>query len=129
MSADESPVSTDAVPAAESVDSGAEQVADAAVSTTPPLTVARTRASALWVSAVVSALLLLVLLVFILQNLQRVKISFLAWHGHLPLAVALLLAAVLGVLLVAIPGSGRILQLRRASIRHARRESRTGPPA
>lgn len=33
-------------------------------------------------------------------------------HTHLPLGVALLLAAVCGVLLVAIPGTGRILQLR-----------------
>jgi len=33
-------------------------------------------------------------------------------HGHLPLGAALLLAAVLGALLVIIPGTGRILQLR-----------------
>jgi uncharacterized integral membrane protein len=37
------------------------------------------------------------------------------------LAVALLLAAVLGVLLVAIPGTGRILQLRRNAKGLARR--------
>jgi uncharacterized integral membrane protein len=38
----------------------------------------------------------------------------------LPSCVALLLAAILGILLVAIPGSLRILQLRRAA-------RRTGP--
>ncbi len=45
-------------------------------------------------------------------------ISYFGAHGHLPLGVALLLAAVLGVLLVVIPGAGRIIQLRRTARRH-----------
>jgi len=56
-------------------------------------------------------------LVFILQNDNSVQISFFALDGVLPLGVALLLAAIAGVLLVAIPGSLRILQLRRAARR------------
>jgi hypothetical protein len=39
-------------------------------------------------------------------------VSFLGAHGSLPMGVALLLAAVFGVLLVALPGTVRILQLR-----------------
>jgi hypothetical protein len=60
---------------------------------------------------------LLLLLVFILQNGNPVQISFFALEGVLPVGVALLLAAIAGVLLVAIPGSLRIMQLRRAPCR------------
>lgn len=76
--------------------------------------VRRTRISGLWVGVTVAALVLLVLLVFIIQNGQSVTISFFSGHLTLPLGVALLLAAICGVLLLAIPGYGRIIQLRRA---------------
>jgi Lipopolysaccharide assembly protein A domain len=46
-------------------------------------------------------------------------------HGHLPLGVALLLAAVLGVLLVVIPGTARIIQLRITARRHRRLDTTT----
>jgi uncharacterized integral membrane protein len=75
----------------------------------------RSRTGGLWVGLVLSALVLLLLLVFILQNGRPVQISFFALEGALPLGVALLLAAIAGILLVAIPGSLRILQLRRAA--------------
>jgi uncharacterized integral membrane protein len=58
------------------------------------------------------AFVFLLLLIFILQNGQRAQVSFLGAHGHLPMGVALLLAAVFGVLLVALPGTARIIQLR-----------------
>jgi len=45
---------------------------------------------------------------------QSVTISIFGGSLHLPLGVALLLAAICGVLLVAVPGYGRIFQLRRA---------------
>jgi hypothetical protein len=45
-------------------------------------------------------------------------VSFFGAHGHLPLGIALLLAAILGVLLVVIPGTGRIVQLRMMVWRH-----------
>jgi uncharacterized integral membrane protein len=79
--------------------------------------VRRTRTGGLWVALILSALVLLLLLVFILQNGEPVQISFFALQGVLPTGVALLLAAIAGVLLVAIPGSVRILQLRRAARR------------
>lgn len=76
--------------------------------------VRRTRFSGLWVGATIAAVVLLILLVFIIQNGQQAAISFFGAHWHLPLGVSLLLAAICGVLLVAIPGYGRIIQLRRA---------------
>ena len=84
--------------------------------------VRRSRSGGLWVGLILSALVLLLLLVFILQNGAPVQISFFAFQGTLPVGVALLLAAILGILLVAIPGSVRILQLRRAARRGTRPE-------
>jgi putative membrane protein len=75
----------------------------------------RSRISGLWVGLILSAVVLVFLLVFILQNSAPVQITFLGWTGALPTGVALLFAAIAGVLLVAIPGSVRILQLRRAA--------------
>jgi uncharacterized integral membrane protein len=66
----------------------------------------------LWVAAVAFAVVLLLLLIFVLQNGQRAEVSFFGAHGHLPMGVALLLAAVFGILLVALPGTARIVQLR-----------------
>lgn len=87
---------------------------------TEPASVRRSRTGGLWVGLILSALVLLFLLVFILQNGEPVLISFFALEGVLPSGVALLLAAIAGMLLVAIPGSLRILQLRRAARRGAR---------
>jgi uncharacterized integral membrane protein len=86
--------------------------------------VRRTRSSAAWVGAVVAALLMVLLLVFIVQNSDAVKFRFFGWEGEMPLAVAVLLAAVVGVLLVAIPGSLRIFQLRRALVANQKRTGR-----
>ncbi|MFG1717983.1 lipopolysaccharide assembly LapA domain-containing protein [Micromonospora sp. B006] len=72
----------------------------------------RSRIGGVWVAAVVFAFVLLLLLIFVLQNGQRAEVSFLGAHGTLPMGVALLLAAVFGVLLVALPGTARIVQLR-----------------
>lgn len=73
----------------------------------------RTRVGGTWGGIILFALVLVVLLVFILQNTQSVEVSYFAAHGHLPLAVAMLLSAVGGVLLAATAGSLRIWQLRR----------------
>ncbi|GAY07915.1 lipopolysaccharide assembly LapA domain-containing protein [Pseudonocardia sp. N23] len=88
----------------------------------------RSRLAGLWIGLILSAVVLLFLLIFILQNLRDVEIHFLGAVGNLPTGVALLFAAIAGVLLVAIPGSLRILQLRRAARRarsgHAAREAK-----
>jgi lipopolysaccharide assembly protein A len=99
--------------------------------TLPTHRIRRTRTGGVWVAAALFALLLLLLLIFILENGHRVAISYLGAHGHLPLGVALLLAAVIGVLLVVIPGTGRIIQLRVVARRHRRLDAQTAaaPPA
>lgn len=82
--------------------------------------VRRTKISGLWVGVTVAAIVLLVLLVFIIENSQTVDIGFFGAHWHLSLGVAMLLAAICGILLVAIPGYGRIIQLRRVLRRAAK---------
>jgi uncharacterized integral membrane protein len=86
----------------------------------------RTRLSGAWTAVVVGLVILVVILVFILQNQQSVQVSFLFLSGHLPLAVALLFAMILGALIVVAFGAARILQLRMVAGR-ARRKS--GPPS
>jgi uncharacterized integral membrane protein len=73
-----------------------------------------TKVSGVWIGLIATALFVILLVIFIAQNSRRVTIHFFGWHGQFSLALTILLAAVLGVLLVAIPGSLRILQLRRA---------------
>jgi lipopolysaccharide assembly protein A len=93
----------------------------------------RTRMGGVWVGLALSAVVLLLLLIFILENEQKVDIAYFGAHGHLPLGVALLLAAVAGALLALIPGTVRIVQLRRTARRHhaaaERALSSTSPPA
>ena len=92
-----------------------------------PTPVRRTRLGGLWAVAVLGAIVLVLLLVFILQNGQRVQVHIFGAHWNAPLGVALLMAAALGVLLVVIPGGGRIIQLRRAARRtHREREILAG---
>jgi uncharacterized integral membrane protein len=82
------------------------------------------------VALVAAAVVLLLLLIFVLQNGRSVEVSFLWLSGKLPLGVALLLAVTGGVLIVAIPGSGRIIQLRRLARKQAVRQTADqGPPA
>ena len=64
-------------------------------------------------------MVLLLLLIFILENRREADIAYFGAHAHMPLGLALLLAAALGALLVAIAAAARIIQQRRA----ARRQS------
>ncbi|MEJ8279135.1 LapA family protein [Pseudonocardia spirodelae] len=82
-------------------------------STTVKRAIPHTRTGGLWAALILSAVVLIFLLVFILQNTGPVVINFLWLSGTLPTGVALLFAAIAGILLVAVPGTGRILQLRR----------------
>jgi len=75
------------------------------------------------------AVILLLLLIFILQNGQKVDIAYMGMHGHLPLGVALLLAAVCGVLLVVLAGTARIGQLRATARRHRRVDAKRAAAA
>jgi uncharacterized integral membrane protein len=92
-----------------------------AAPTAPPTSgLARSRSGVLWTGAILSAIVLIFLLIFIVQNNVPVRITFLGASGTLPTGVALLFAAIAGLLLVAIPGGLRIMQLRRAARRPPR---------
>jgi lipopolysaccharide assembly protein A len=112
-------------PSQAAIPGGASVGASAGAPVTPRQhQIRRTRIGGVWVAIGLFALVLLLLLIFILQNGKKVDISFFGAHGHLPLGVALLLAAVLGILLVALPGTARILQLRRTARRHRKMDAK-----
>lgn len=73
-----------------------------------------TNAGRMWIAVAMGAIVVIILLIFILQNTKQVAISFFAWDFELPLGVALLFAAIGGVLVMASVGGARIWQLRRA---------------
>jgi lipopolysaccharide assembly protein A len=95
----------------------------------PQHRIKRTRTSGIWVAVSFFAIVLLLLLIFILQNGTQVSVSYLGMHGHLPLGVALLLAAVCGVLLVVLAGAARISQLRTTARRHRRVDAKRATAA
>jgi putative membrane protein len=84
----------------------------------PQHTIEPTRTSMVWTMVGIGVVLLVAILVFILQNGQRVRVRFLMVDGTLPLGVALLFAALLGALLVLAAGAARVLQLRVVARRH-----------
>jgi uncharacterized integral membrane protein len=86
----------------------------------------RTRLSGAWTAVVVGLIALVAILVFILQNQQSAEVSFLMFSGHLPLAVALLFAMILGALIVFAFGAARLLQLRMVAGRVRRKGTRPG---
>jgi uncharacterized integral membrane protein len=77
----------------------------------------RTRLSAAWTTVAVGLVFLIALLVFIFQNLNNVRVTFLVFHGTFPLALSLLCSAVGGALIVLLLGVARMIQLRRAARR------------
>jgi uncharacterized integral membrane protein len=102
------------------------QTAASETTQAPPATaqppVERTRAASFWVGVVITALILIALIIFLAQNSHQISVHFLGWNGHISQAIALLIAAVCGALLVAIPASIRILQLRRGAKRAVRQQ-------
>ena len=90
----------------------------------PQHTIKRTRISGLWVAVGIFALVLLFLLIFVLQNGRGVDITYLGAHGHMPLGVALLLAAVCGALLAILAAAVRMAQLHSAARKHRRADAK-----
>ena len=81
-------------------------------------------------TALIAGIVALILaLIFIIQNAHAVSISFLGAHLHLSLAVALLLAAVAGALVMAAAGTARITQLRQTMRRDRRKSDAADRPA
>ena len=71
------------------------------------------RTSGVWFAVVALAILLLLLIIFIAQNTEKVNVAFLGFDGQAPLSVTILISVVVGLLLAVVAGSLRILQLRR----------------
>jgi putative membrane protein len=80
----------------------------------------RTRTGSVRIALIAGTVVLAVVLIFILQNTSAVSINFLGAHLHVSLAVAMLLAAIAGALILAAAGTARITQLRK----HMRRDLR-----
>ncbi len=90
--------------------------------TDPPAQAPRASGAArLWVSVALATALLVLLIIFIAENSKQVTVSFLGIHGHISLALALLIAAVVGAAVTLLAGTARIMQLRREVRRHKRR--------
>ena len=92
-----------------------------AAAPTPPQRRAHTRISGIRTSLIAGVLVLIVVMIFVIQNAHAVNISFLGAHLRLSLAVALLLAAIAGALIMAAAGTARITELRRIMRRDRRR--------
>ncbi|ELB86639.1 MULTISPECIES: LapA family protein [Rhodococcus] len=82
-----------------------------------------TRVGATWTGLVIGIVVLVLLLVFILQNLDSVTLEMFAWEFTLPLGVTLLFAAIAGAVIMALAGGVRIIQIRRAANRQRRLNS------
>ncbi|MFW0784669.1 lipopolysaccharide assembly protein LapA domain-containing protein [Gordonia sp. CPCC 206044] len=76
--------------------------------------VEHTRARATFFGLVIGAIIGILLLVFILQNLDSQRITLIFWEVNLPLGVSLLIAAIAGALIVALAGGVRMFQMGRA---------------
>jgi uncharacterized integral membrane protein len=71
---------------------------------------------------------LILLVIFIVQNAHAVHVTFLGAHASVSLAVALLVAAIAGALVMAAAGTARSTQLRR-TIRRASTAGHAHVPA
>lgn len=98
----------------------------ATTATKPESAVKFTRAAALWSALITGFVILIVLLVFIMQNTDSTTIHFFGWAGSLPVGVAILLAAVCGGVLTFAVGTARIVQLRRAAKKNLKAPSSLG---
>jgi len=100
-------------PSSSGTDEGRAETSTSEAETSPGRRAPRvTRASAAWVATGVALLLLILLVVFILENSTKVEVQFLGMSGTIPLGMALLIAAVGGGVVVAIAGVARVTQLR-----------------
>jgi uncharacterized integral membrane protein len=71
-----------------------------------------TRAAVVWVAVAVGLVVLVLLIIFFIQNQDQVLVRFLGFEGSLALGLTLFIAAVGGGILVALAGGARIIQLR-----------------
>lgn len=82
------------------------------------------RTSGAYGAVILAAVLLVLLVIFVVQNTESTRIEFLGFDGSVPLAAALLIATVVGMVIVGAVSSLRILQLRRRIKREKKNGSR-----
>ncbi|WP_408930652.1 lipopolysaccharide assembly LapA domain-containing protein [Corynebacterium axilliensis] len=70
-------------------------------------------AASTWIALIVGFLLLIVLIIFILQNQHEVPMNFLNWSVEFPAGVTYLICAIAGALIMALVGGWRMFELRR----------------
>lgn len=69
------------------------------------------RTAGLWISLILGAIVLVLLLIFIIQNNVPAQFEYFSAQFELPLGVAMLLAAIAGALIMALVGSVRMVQM------------------
>jgi uncharacterized integral membrane protein len=67
--------------------------------------VRRTRISGVWIGLVAAGVFLILLIIFVAQNLNDAPIHFLGLNGQVSIGLALLLAGVCGLIIAAVPAS------------------------
>lgn len=83
------------------------------------------RTAAAWTAVAVAVILGIALVVFMAQNTRQVEVTFLFFSGSIPVAVALLAAAVLGASVVLVVGTARVTKLRLVARQLGKRDSKT----
>ncbi|WP_427019275.1 LapA family protein (plasmid) [Pseudarthrobacter sp. P1] len=78
-----------------------------------------------WAATATGLVLLVLLIIFILQNQESITLRYFGWVGAVSLGVALFVAAVGGGILVAVAGAARIIQLRYRASHRPRQTRRT----
>ena len=78
-------------------------------------------AASTWAALIVGFLLLILLIIFILQNQQPAELNFFNWSGQLPAGIAFLIFAIAGALIMALVGGWRMSELRRQVRKQAQR--------
>lgn len=71
----------------------------------------------------VGLIVLILILVFVVQNLHETHMSFITLHFELPAGVLALAAAIAGGLIVYLVSLARVLQLQMAARRHRRQHT------
>lgn len=84
-----------------------------------------TRISRVRIGLIAGFVVLILVVIFVIQNPAAVNISFLGAHLRVSLAVAILLSAIAGALVMTAAGTARITQLRQVM----RRDRRKTPAA
>ncbi|GGK42629.1 LapA family protein [Nocardia camponoti] len=81
----------------------------------PAPAVPNTRTGYAWIGLLIAAIIGIVLLIFILQNLEQAQVDVLFWNFSMPLGITVLLSVIGGALVMGLVGGARMLQMRHAA--------------